>query len=64
MSANFTLDARFDSPGLAQRLEVCEFESHPRLNSVVSQISQNIEISLFISHSKILCDRETIYLTL
>ena len=41
---------------LAQRSEGCEFESHPGPNSVVSQISQSIEISRCIIHSESLCD--------
>ena len=36
----------------------CEFESHPGPNSVASQISQNIEISLCISHSESLHDSD------
>ena len=41
---------------LAQRSEGCLSESQPRPNALVSQISQNIEISLCISHSESLCN--------
>ena len=41
---------------LAQRSEGRESESQPRPTSVLSRISQNIEISLCISHSETLCD--------
>ena len=43
---------------LAQGSEGFEFESLPGPNSVVSLISQNIEISLCIGHFESLCDRD------